>query len=178
MEHLELFEDFEDFETKKTNVTTDDLRNNTYGTPCGSVPGNDKSWFAKQNTLIDFETAKIAKIKGFPVKDGDLGYYFVPADDEEEEDEYSYDAEIIFVTVESYLPAPTQSFLQKWLRDNHKLHIQVFNVNKPVDGKWSYEINRLPVGVIVLWTIDSPYFDSYEDALEAALNEALRLIEE
>jgi len=127
-----------------------------------------------EEQLIEFETGKMAKSKGYPIILGDQGYYFIPGK-RKDDDEFSTDSETI-IDIKHYLPAPTQSILQKWLRDAHKIHVQVFNVNKPVEGKWSYEINQLPIGVILLWSIDSPYFNSYEDALEDALQKSLKII--
>ena len=72
--------------------------------------------------------------------------------------------------------APTQSLLQKWFRDNHKLHveIQIFN-----DSKWR----------VSLWKLNTTKHnrmdeleslikdeDTYEEALEKGLEEALKLI--
>lgn len=73
--------------------------------------------------------------------------------------------------------APTQSLLQRWLREVYKIHVSLDNVNVPEKEKWIYEINKLPCGVLVLWNKEtSPTFDSYEEALESGLYEALKLV--
>lgn len=67
----------------------------------------------------------------------------------------------------------SQAHLQKWLRDTHKIHVRVDNVNRPVVGKWYYEIQRLNTGIIYLWNPSNPVYDSYEQALEEGLFNAL-----
>lgn len=70
--------------------------------------------------------------------------------------------------------APTQSLLQKWLRDVKKLHIQVEHCNKPLMDKWIFELSRIPTGMIYMWDKDkSTQYDTYEDALEAGLQYTL-----
>lgn len=89
--------------------------------------------------------------------------------------------------------APTQSLLQKWLREEHE--IQVYATMESLGSdEWgySYEINYLPKEhqnakrrVCRFEYIDSykefgstyeGAWDTYEEALESALLEALKLI--
>lgn len=72
------------------------------------------------------------------------------------------------------IEAPTQSLLQKWLREKHNIHIGVYyNKNSCV---WDVEC----------WHVDDvePFyygnieFNTYEEALENGLQEALKLIKE
>ena len=79
------------------------------------------------------------------------------------------------VGIETYL-APTQTTLHKWLRIHHKLHVRVDNVNNPIKNRWFFEIQRLPTGIINLWNINSITFETYELAMEAGLEEALKQI--
>lgn len=119
--------------------------------------------------IVEFNTAKLAKEKGFNL--------YQP-------NQYSGTNTVLYnyieATVKLYndiICAPTQSLLQKWLREVHKIHIQIENVNVPEKEKWIYEIMRLPVGVIVLWNEEtSLIFDTYEQALEIGLQEGLKLI--
>ncbi len=72
--------------------------------------------------------------------------------------------------------APTQSVLQKWLREIHKIHITphfhregyFFNIE---DSRGKYGI-QMTVSTIMTNT----YYQSYEEALEQGLIEALKLI--
>jgi len=118
---------------------------------------------------VKFETAKLAKEKGF--KKIVKSYY--------SEDGKSMRVSLTsknFNTRET-ISAPSQSLLQKWLREAHDIHIVVQNVNVPNLGKWMYEINKIPSGVLVLWDKDiSPNFNTYEKALEAALQQSLKIL--
>lgn len=70
---------------------------------------------------------------------------------------------------------PTQSLLQKWLRDSKNIHINIEILTKGNEIIYSYDL------VYVLETlhvkINKLSFNSYEEALEAALLESLNLIQ-
>ena len=74
--------------------------------------------------------------------------------------------------------APAQSFLQKWLREVHKIHIRLFVPRSRYQsiGKWAFEIDNLNTDIIEHFTKESPIFNSYEEALEAGLLTSLNLI--
>ena len=114
--------------------------------------------------LISFETAKLAKEKGFTnqvtkyrnvwrnyVDSGgnklDEGFYKVELTTEEE--------------------TPTQSLLQKWLREVHNIHIQNHFLNNKYAVKIKYDVNK---------SQNVYNKDTYEEALEKGLQEALSLI--
>jgi len=117
---------------------------------------------------VDFETAKLAKEKSFLIPN-----YF----------QYWYSSEgklkeiIISEPKLDWTQAPTQSMLQAWLRDEHK--IRVF-VKQGVSGNFNFEIYTLSevpnqigkwerIGNIVS-------SDTYELALEKGLELGLNLI--
>lgn len=115
-----------------------------------------------EDQLISFQTAEIAKEKGF---DEDALYYYEKRHQ-------------IFPTYfgrkidHSFLyPAPTQSLLQKWLREKHKINVYV---DMPYSGSlYQY---------VIKW-YDKVYMEQrghgnreYEDALEDGLFEALNII--
>ena len=125
--------------------------------------------------LISFETAKLAKEKGFGGKElTTLNGYFrggvlcnIPCNNKSDfchEDEFS---------------APTQSLLQKWLRETHQLHleIQVQDYVETPKFYWNifgaYKNNKM-----IICIANSPREDyvSYEEALEAGLQKALSCI--
>lgn len=101
---------------------------------------------------ISYETAKLAKEMGFR---------------EEVDEYYSSDTKATSVSYNEY-PAPTQSILQKWLRE--KYNIEVFVHPHPILSKTDkyYE-----VVVDTLYKTWSGY-NSYETALEVGLKEALK----
>lgn len=77
----------------------------------------------------------------------------------------------------TYPNVPTQSLLQKWLREIHFIFIKV-DLN-PNDDTYSFYGDYKPNGV---WTyiesdIENTGYKSYEDALEAGLLVGLKLIE-
>lgn len=120
--------------------------------------------------VISFETAKLAKKKGF-----DLEVQYTYADDEGNAD--FFDDWENWNSYENNYSAPTQSLLQRWLREEHALHIVIIPT---ICGYWTYKI---------VMTNDSPNveqppyeevhnidYQTYEQALETALQEALKLI--
>lgn len=119
--------------------------------------------------LITFETAKLAKEKGFNW----VSYFF-----EDNEIYYEYlcyeDCEI---DVNRVILCPTQSLLQKWLREEHNIHIYVETYNNGILDFVPYV--GIPKNRIMSFkTIeqDKTYL-TYEEALEKGLQEALKLIE-
>lgn len=118
-----------------------------------------------RDELISFVTAKLAKEKGF-----------------NENCNYKYrkggtlsDGKGFLSNLDIY-ESPTQSLLQKWFREEHDIHVLI-NVDQK-DGI-----------AIFSWIIFQPYkkytpsvngdvvdYDTYEQALEIGLREALKLI--
>ena len=125
----------------------------------------------ENDKLISFKTAELAKEKGF---NWETQAVFTDSNNEpynnpQEETPYNWNSRTGY-------SAPTQSLLQKWIRDVHKIHIAVDNTNIPEYDKWCFDIHRLPTGVIYLWDKSKPVYDSYEEALEIGLQETLKLI--
>lgn len=75
------------------------------------------------------------------------------------------------------LPAPTQSIAQKWLRETKNIHICVYNCA----CGYGYEISKADNGTHITSSVyegtnDGGKWDTYEEALETGLQEALKLI--
>lgn len=119
--------------------------------------------------LVTLETAKMLKEKGF--------------------NEYCKDIinhkgimmETIFRTSKDlpklFYSCPTQSVAQKWLRETKNIHICVYNCA----CGYGYEISKADNGTHIASSVyegpnDGDKWDVYEDALEAGLQEALKLI--
>lgn len=139
-------------------------------------------------TLIEFETAKLAKEKGFE-KPQQKGYYT-----------HGEAQWILWVDGENYNEqkdflayAPTQSLLQKWLRENHEIHVHSkIEFTGTDEWEFSYKIKYLPKDKFeakrrspefkeVYSYIESPSgyigaWRTYEEALEKGLQKALTLI--
>lgn len=117
-------------------------------------------------SLISFETAKLAKECGCELK-GD--YLYIGDRD--------IDLILNIGTISKiYWHALTQSLLQKWLRKIHKIHIIV---NPTVTDNWTFALCNIGNENIELngeVIYDSTDYNSYEEALEKGLQEALKLI--
>ena len=114
-----------------------------------------------QDTLITFETAKLAKQKGFDdIRTNHLPYML------EGDDEGCIGASIY---CKVYANCCTQSFLQKWLREVHNIEIAV----QWFDNCYIKAIAKKPFKAN---TYRVEGFQSYEECLELALLEALKLI--
>ena len=134
-----------------------------------------------EEQLISFETAKLAKKKGFnePTieylcmsEDSDIPYQI---DDDFGECKWNEDN---FTTrdlkvdweVDDVFAVPTQSLLQKWLREVYNIHIAILPKILPSNeikyycfkGKIKKDFKDL--------------YNTYEEALEKSLQEALKLI--
>ena len=117
--------------------------------------------------LISFETAKLAKEKGFNlnfptavyIEEGDL---WISQNLLNERITGKPFPKILFT-------APTQSLLQKWLREVQKTDI-IINVTSTTNEYWSSIPN------FIRGTLKSDCFKTYEEALEQGLIEALKLI--
>lgn len=129
--------------------------------------------------LITFETAKLAKEKGF-----DIPCWNFFSKEDKEEDIMNW----VGVNFKQKLSVarkfvrywkPTQSYLQKWLREVHNIHIQLAMHEF---GKWVFGLQLQDKGMEDyprisknnVWDIED--YNSYEDALEAGIYQALKLI--
>lgn len=115
-----------------------------------------------EEQLISFKTAKLAKEKGL-IEDCNFNTLF-----------YNTDGELTGDDTNDY-PAITQSLLQRQLREVHKLMI-TFGTYRNKFKAFIYYLDR-----DYYKNEDSPEFDSelyntYEEALEIGLFEALKLI--
>ena len=125
--------------------------------------------------LITFETAKLANEKGF-----DWRVNALYTNEYSKNDEYEL-ITTLTVTKSNQIHAPTQSLLQRWLREVHSIHV---NVDTGwADGGFLYECTIWNRAIEIqcklsLNSILGTYELTYEEALEAGLLEALKLIED
>ena len=129
-----------------------------------------------EEKLIEFETAKLATEKGFNVNC--LHFYTKPNSKMFGIDEHNRTYTIKNTTkklykcgeeaalnIESVYLAPTQSLLQKWLREIHKINVYC----SPCEHDESLWYNNI--------ASQTPVFTgTYEEALEIGLQEGLKLI--
>ena len=113
-----------------------------------------------EEQLISFETAKLAKEKGFNEK---CIFHYLDSGEL-----YAYDSgnRSARINNNSIIYTPTQSLLQKWIREVHNIDIWVERYLREGDyfcKSTSFYDNQNP-------------HKTYEEALEAGLIEALKLI--
>lgn len=119
---------------------------------------------------IGFELAILAKSKGFEVK---CKYWY---DQVGGLNPRKGPSGAMFYENVGY--AYTQSLLQKWLRDVHNIFVEVA---KHTNMRYWVDINTIESGELIWNSLNDLngndlYFDTYEEALEAGLLEALNLI--
>ena len=137
-----------------------------------------------EDTRITFETAKLAKEKGFYQEPNRLKipYYNYKGEFKGDVKDWlrKYLRNEDTSDVES-VSAPTQSLLAKWLREKHGILTNpIFSYN---DGKWvihieSIKLAKIDDNSVLISGIDfqPSLFNTYEDAYEIGLQEALKLI--
>lgn len=125
---------------------------------------------------VTLETAKLLKAAGF--KEYINTFYdlvYKGGSGPEYERDESYDAQNYNASVNSF-SAPTQYIAQKWLRENKNLHITIYN---SASG-YTYDISKADMGTVLYCFPEGPNdagnWDTYEEALEAGIIKALKLI--
>lgn len=134
-----------------------------------------------KETLISFETAKLAKEKGFPQNLENLKYFYVKPNSKmfgiDEEGRYYPTRNSLknklykiggsaALNLKNVIFALTQSLLQKWLREKFHIHVEVNIQNNRLDTK--VKTNRIKSKINT--------YKTYEEALEKGLQEGLKLI--
>ena len=151
----------------------------------------------KEEKLISLETARMAKEKGFDIP---VIHYYTRINKYNRKNHISYSEGYMTERLEesnwnngygSYptsaeevdCSAPTQSLLQKWLREEHNISVNPIPNFKTKLNQYHLGIVFIDKGVVdsTIIRIDDAYktiilFDSYEEALEKGLQEALKLI--
>ncbi len=108
-----------------------------------------------EEKLITTKTLQLAKKRGFNLVQRIITVYDKDTPNESQSDEHGV----------------TQSLLQKWLRDTHKLHITIFSSSQE---SWMFRITR-PHQKLEEGLYGEDY-NSFEEALEEGLQEGLKLI--
>lgn len=126
--------------------------------------------------ICTYEVCKLAKDKGFPQHIGDDAYI----EENEYDDEYEVGCCYPIQFIPDYLPtitAPTQSLLQRWLREEKDVHISII-ADREEDDEFIWYSNEVlkDTGWSVCSWWERPMtvrYSSYEQALEQALKFAL-----
>jgi hypothetical protein len=126
--------------------------------------------------LISFETAKLAKEKGFDIPVNymylerySLGYskpqILLSCARDDGDSDYNWNSRVGY-------SAPTQSLLQKWLREVNNFDVQVVRVQWRHHNPYFWEHNDESES----YSQSKRGWRTYEEALKAGLQEALKLI--
>ena len=107
-----------------------------------------------EEQYVSFDTAKMLKDAGFDVKCNNW-----------------YDEEIIFRGEYKAFQCPTQALAARWLREVYHIHIMITPM---IDG-WMVDLFDLKKHQYILTNKDANT-DSYEQAFESGLQEAIKLI--
>ena len=118
-----------------------------------------------------YEVCKLAKEKGFPQHIGNDAYI----EENEYDNEYEVECHYPIQFIPDYLPiiaAPTQSLLQRWLREEKGYYVYPFFDNE--SKRWTWVCRELTGDMwIQLLDFEERYFTTYELALEDALKYVL-----
>jgi hypothetical protein len=126
--------------------------------------------------ICTYEVCKLAKEKGFPQHIGSDAYIV----ENEYDVEYEVGCYYSIQFIPDYLPtitAPTQSLLQRWMREEKGVNICV----DIFDDGWFFDISTFYKRDTGIYEVDIPYkssnvspvYDTYELALADALKYAL-----
>ena len=129
-----------------------------------------------EDTRITFETAKLAKGKGFPQETNrlEIPYYNYKGEFKGDVSDWRIRKYIRGEDTSDieFVSAPTQSLLSKWLREEHNIIVLVDY--EGIDGYY-YKFYSYKEGNKNYDASDKNY-NTYEEALEAGLQAALKLI--
>jgi hypothetical protein len=133
-----------------------------------------------KDELVSYETAVLAKEKGFDL----IIQYYYRVNYSRKENNYSlFDGLVVnkklldwnSVDHEDFpqysISAPTQSLLQRWLREKHKIIISIkhrFLDSKGINIEYTNNSN--------MGERNNLWYKTYEEALEIGLQESLKLI--
>ncbi len=126
-----------------------------------------------KDQLITFETAKLAKEKGFNI----IQRYGTESSLYDKDGKHVYYSNYGFMysgLSDGYISAPTQSILQKWLREIHNIEFVIKPFHDGSLHKTTYTAD--PINILTGRTARIARQDSYEEALEEGLKQALQLI--
>ncbi len=123
---------------------------------------------------VSFEVAKLLKEKGFDWEC--IGYY---VDDEPDDVKYSFCGETNSTWESRCCSAPTLQTAMKWLREVHKLHIDILPnpiefKDKVIQDGWGCEVTHLSnLTYECNYRFSQKKYKTYEEASESAIKYCL-----
>lgn len=135
----------------------------------------------KEN-VVSLNVAMLAKEKGFDYRVENFYLYdelYMDVNPKGNYNSFSWVKTWRNTDTDDTISAPTQSLLQRWLRDQHKIIVVVDFWNEGTN--WVDTTYQSKVGKFIKLGIQDRYtgngYSKYEEALENGLQEALKLIE-
>ena len=135
-----------------------------------------------EEQLVSFETAKLAKEEGFQwqcnhiypefdYNDGATKLNYFQGDGNGYTTNKAIQKESDYLDDDTCCTAPTQSFLQKWLRDVHNIYIVVTHTFSFCDDDLKKAKNMKPSFTYngEMGNRNNKYYNTYEECLEVAL---------
>lgn len=129
-----------------------------------------------EERLVSFETAKLAKEKGFNWKTHTIWIF----DNERFPEEEIWHHRNITYSISNILSdepwyySPTQSHLAKWLREIHGIQVYAYSSTK--NGKDEYRDYVVYINGRALNDARDEEYQIYEDAMEFGLKIALKMV--
>ena len=131
-----------------------------------------------EDTRVTFETAKLAKGKGFPQETNrlEIPYYNYKGEFKGDVSDWRIRKYIRGENTSDieFVSAPTQSLLAKWLREQHNIYVTSQIGNLDFINTYHYEIRYIDKNKFTCKVKGN--FKTYEEALEIGLQKALNLI--
>lgn len=131
-----------------------------------------------EEQFVSFDTARMLKEAGFDVPCRGVyvtdraGYYeFREYDNKQTKDDLCWNTEDGFQY--EYL-APTQALAEKWLREVY--NIAIYSLYDDDMEQWFYVVDAFTKNPVIDVFQSGSEYDSYEEALESGLQEAIKLI--
>lgn len=114
--------------------------------------------------ICTYEVCKLAKEKGFDIPT--IGYYLIDTEDLCKTFVYNNwnDNTICY-------SAPTQSLLQRWLREEKGYYVYPFFCNEEL--KWTYVVREKTGDMWIPLIGETYYYDCFDEAMEDALKYVL-----
>lgn len=121
-----------------------------------------------EDKIIDFETAKMLKEMGYK-----MGSFTTYHEDGSRNTQYNNGKRVNgHPNMTNGFEAPTQSFLCKWLREKHNIHVYVISYDKYTKKGWFYNVEEIGGGDL----IPCGDADTHDVALEEGIKAALTYI--
>ena len=131
-----------------------------------------------EDTRITFETAKLAKGKGFPQETNrlEIPYYNYKGEFKGDVSDWRVRKYIRGEDTSDieFVSAPTQSLLAKWLRERYNIHVTSQIGNLDFINTYHYDIRYIDKNKFICKVKGN--FKTYEEALETGLYQALLLL--